>query len=803
MFENYIKTAFRSLRRERGSSLINIAGLSLGITCSLILFLMVRHLSSFDNYHEKGDRIFRVVTESDGNGEKFHTPGVPTALPDAFRNDFPEAEQVTFLSYRSGSMVSVPQPNGEMKKYQEESGVVFAEPNFFKIFDRRILEGSADKGLDEPNEAIISAKLASKYFGEGNAIGSIVRFDTIEYKITALMEDYPSNTDFPFDLMLSYTTIEKEREARGWGGIWSDEQCYILLEDEGSKTKIESRMPAFVKKYIGDDNYDNQNFLLQPLADLHFNDDYETYTYSSAPKEMLIALGIIAVFLIVTACINFINLSTAEAVKRSKEVGVRKTLGSSRKQLIMQFLGETTFVTLVSMLLSLGLTQMMLGFVNPFLELELSLDLANDALLWAFIVGVTAVVALLSGLYPAFVMSGFRPSQALKNRINARSSSGFNLRRSLVVLQFVISQFFIIGTIVIIGQMDYFSKKNLGFKKDAVIVFPVPENEQPQFSDGTSKMRTLRDEVSRMAGVESASLSSTPPSSGNVQGTGFYFEGEDRSQRRDNQVKQIDGNYLELYDIKLIAGKNIEDFDTARGFLVNEELTKVAGFQSPQDIIGKKIHMWGTVLPVVGVVQNFHTVSLHSRIEPTVLMNRITGYRTLSVKANPAQLESVIADVKQSWEETYPDHIFDYRFLDDQIREFYDGERRMSILLSVFTSMAIFIGCLGLFGLATFMANQKTKEIGVRKALGASVESIVFLFTKEFLKLILFGFLIASPLAWFVMNEYLNNFQYRIELGVGIFVIGFAITMVIAIFTVGYKSFRAAIVNPISSLRYE
>jgi putative ABC transport system permease protein len=802
MFRNYLKTTLRNLMREKGSTLINISGLTLGITCSLVLFLMVKHMSSYDNYHSNRDRIFRIVTESDGNTGKFHTPGVPPVLPDAFRQDFPEAEQVVFTSYRQGVMISIPQKNGELKKYNEERGVVFTEPNFFKIFDRKIVMGNADKGLDDPNEAIISKSFAKKYFGKEDAIGEVVKYDTMEYKITAVMDDYPVNTDFPFDLMLSYVSIKREKDKSGWGSIWSDEQCYILVK-EGEASKIESRMPAFVDKYLGKTNYDHETFLLQPLKQMHFADEYGTYSNSTSPKEMLIALSAVALFLLVTACINFINLATAEAIKRSKEVGIRKSLGSTRTQLIGQFLGETTMITIFAMLISLGLTQMALSLLNPFLELKLSLSFSSDLLLWVYIIGVTVIVSMLSGLYPSLVISAFQPALALKNQISNKSSSGYNLRRGLVVLQFVISQFFIMGTIVLISQMNYFQKTELGFRKDAVLVVPIPETETPTEGNSSSKMRTLRNEISKLPGIENASLCSTPPSSGSVSGTGFILEGESDDQRRDTQIKQVDGNYIELFDLKLIAGTGLPDMDTAQGFVVNEQLVKVAGFDSPQDIIGKKIRVWKKTFPVVGVVKNFHTVSLKDPIEPIVLMNRIRGYGTLSLKVNPSNLQSVIESVKKKWEASYPQYIFDYHFLDESIREFYEGEEKMSIMLSVFTSMAIFIGCLGLFGLASYMANQRTKEVGVRKALGASVESIILLFSREYIKLIIIGFVIAAPFAWYIMNLWLNDFAYKITIGPAVFVIGFGITLLIAVITVGYKSFQAAVVNPVKSLRCE
>lgn len=800
MFKSYLKTALRSLFREKSSSVLNIAGLTLGITCSLVLFLLIKHLATFDNYHANRDRIYRVVTEMDGNNERFYTAGVPPVLPDAFRQDFPEAEQVTFTSYRQDALVSVPQRNGEAKKYQEESGVVFAEGNFFKVFDRPVIQGDAFKGLDDPNEAIISRSLARKYFGREDVIGQIVQYDTVEYRIASVMEDYPTNTDFPFNLMLSMATIKKGRDAQGWNSIWSDEQCYVLLKDVHALDEVRARMPAFVDKYLGKENYDKQTFSLQPLRELHFDDRFSNYNYRTAPREMLIALGVIAAFLLLTACINFVNLTTAEAVKRSKEVGIRKSLGSSRLQLISQFLGETTLITVFAMLLSLGITQMALTIVNPFLDMPLDLNFSEDLFLWLFIIGVTVIVSLFSGLYPSLVLSGFKPAQALKNRISNSSSSGFNLRRSLVVVQFVISQFFIMGTIILLTQMNYFQSRDLGFRKDAVLIVPLPRS---QSTDATTRIRTLRQEISALPGVESVSLGSAPPSSGAVNSTGFYFEGEDESQRRDTHIKQIDNNYLSLYEIEIVAGQNLGDYDTARGFLVNEELVRVAGFKNPEDIVGKTMLLWEKELPVVGVVKDFHTVSLRDRIEPIVLMNDVRGYRSLSIRVNQAQLKELIAGVEEKWERAYPEHIFDYTFLDETIRNFYEGEQKMSVLLSVFTSMAIFIGCLGLFGLATFMANQKTKEIGVRKALGASVESIIFLFSKEYIKLIFIGFMLAAPAVWFLMNKWLDNFEYKITIGPMVFMAGLMATLFIAVVTVGYKSFRAAIVNPIKSLRYE
>lgn len=800
MLKSYLRTAIRNLKREKSGTIVNIAGLTLGITCSLILFLIVKHILSIDTFHSKKNRIYRVVSQSEGNSGKRHSSGIPTVLPDAFRSEFPEAEEVVFTSYRSETMVSIPRPSPlESKKYMEESGIVFTEPSFFKIFDRPMLFGRGEQGLDDPNEAVISKRWALKYFGKADARNEIIKYDTIEYKVAAVMEDFPSNTDFPFDLMLSYISIKRQNETSGWKSVWNEEQCYFLLREGSDASSISERLPAFVKKYLGD-NVNQTEYLLQSLTEVHFDDRFGTYSYTTVSRSMLISLQAIALILIITACINFINLATAEAIKRSKEVGIRKALGSSRSQLIRQFLCETLLITIFSVVMSLAVTQFVLTFLNPFLELNLSLDFGSDTFLWIYLLCVSASVSLLAGLYPALVVSRFNPVLALKNLISNKNSSGYNLRRTLVVTQFVISQFFIIGTIVIINQMNYFKSKDLGFKKDAMLIVPIPVSESPSAQNNISRMRTLRDEIKNIPGVLGASLGSAPPSSGNVSNTIFTIDGVDETFV--TQVKQVDGNYINLYGLQIIAGKNLGDFDTAKGFVVNEKFIHTIG-STAEELIGKVIHMWGNKLPIVGVVKDFHTVSLRKPIEATVIMNEISGYETLSLNVDINQIQDIINTIKPRWEATYPEHIFDYSFLDQQIAEFYEDEKRMSVMLSVFSSIAIFIGCLGLYGLATFMANQKTKEVGVRKVLGASVESIILLFSREYVKLILLGFLFSAPVAWLVMNKFLEEFSYKDEIRPSVFFAGLGITIFIALITVGYKSIKSATANPVNSLRSE
>lgn len=804
MLKNYFITAIRSLLRQKNTTLINVLGLTIGIASSFILFLLVQHQASFDTFNANYDRIYRVVTMSDGNTGSFHTPGIPTPLPPAFKLDFPEAEEVVFTQYQAGGLILIPQPDGESKKFQEERGIVITDPGIFKLFNREVLIGDAQKGLDEPNEAVITVGLAKKYFGKEDVVGEVLKFDEREYKIGAVVSDPPNNTDLPFTVYFSYASIREQNEAKGWGGIWSDEQCYFLLKEGESIEALQSRMPAFYKKHNAEENYDNQQYVLQPLADIHFDERYGNYSYNTVSKQSLIALGTVALFLIITASINFVNLTTAEAVKRSKEVGIRKTLGGSRTQLIWQFLGETSLVTFVAILMAAGLAQIALSFLNPFLELSLAFDLPNNVLFISFVSGIFIVVSLFSGLYPAFVISSYSPAIALKNSMGNKNSSGYLLRRSLVIVQFFISQFLIIGTIVLISQMNYFKNKDLGFRQDAIISLPIPVQEEISAdSTSSSRMRTLANQLSKLSGVERYTLCNTPPSSGSVSGTGFILEGESDDKRKDTQVKTVDNNYIDLFGLKLIAGTNIDDLDTARSVVVNRRFAQIAGFTDPSEIVGKRVRIWRQMLPVTGVVEDFHATSLESEIEPVVLMNRIRNYRTLSLSVNAQSFQSTLPQIQQLWESTYPDHLFSYEFLDESIREFYTGQERSSIMLTLFTSIAIFIGCLGLFGLATFMINQKNKEIGVRKVLGASVEGIVLLFSKEYVKLIGIGFILAAPVSWFVMDQWLSDFAYRIDMSAWIFLAGAGVTLLIAVLTVGYRSLKAAMANPVKSLRYE
>lgn len=791
MIRNYILIALRNIRRNLSYTIINIAGLSLGITCTLVLFLLVTFFSSFDNFHPNADRIYRLVHSSRIQDRLDFGAGVPNTLPEALRNDINGIEKILQISGDEEVLVTIEQ-DGRKKIFKEENKFAFTDSVYFSFFDQKILSG---KGcLSKPNEAVISTRLSEKYFGKENPVGKTIRVNNVfDVTITGLMEAPRDNSSFPFEILMSFETVRKNKLSEGWGSISSDDQCYVMLEKEVHPQRIEEQLQPFVKKYHGENDSRYLTYFLQPLREIHYDTRMSNFSQRSMAKESIWAMAVIAIFLIVTACINFVNLTTAVAVRRSREVGIRKVLGSQRLQLVIQYLSETGLITLFAMLLSLALAELALINLNSFLELNLHIDLTSEGLIvFGFLTWIT--VSVVAGLYPAFLLSGFNPALALKNSISNRSSGGYTLRRGLVVFQFMISQFLIIGTIILLAQMQYFNTKDLGFTKEAIIAIPIPEKDN-------SKKRNVQSELLGLPGVESTSLCLSPPSSGNISMTDFKVDGIEGNQIA--QIKTVDRGYVNLFELELVAGHNLNESDTAQGWLVNERLVKAVGLEDPTEILGRNLKLWDHNLPVVGVLKDFHTFSLEREIDPTIMFSDIDSYQELTVKLKPGEFNSIISQIEQAWSRQYPDFLFSYEFLDESIASFYEDTQKMSVLLILFSVIAIIIGCLGLYGLIAFMANQKQKEIGVRKVLGATTAQIMAIFSKEFTVLVFIAFLLASPLAGFIMNKWLENFAYRISLGWPMFIAGITTTLVIAFVTVGYRSLRAARTNPADVLRSE
>ncbi|MEM7108259.1 MAG: ABC transporter permease [Bacteroidota bacterium] len=797
MINNYIKTALRNLIRNRVYVGVNVLGLSLGIACSIVLILLALYSSSFNTFNENYHRIYRIVnTSQDGAGGGLdYQPGVPLPLPEAIKLDFPDFERVVFTSDHYGETHFTIHPDAEIPQYFElnDNRFVYTDGGYFKTFTYDWLEGNQETALESPNKVVLSRSVADTFFPEGNAMGETIIFNkTTSFEVSGIVSDPPKNSDMPFDVLFSKATIQKRIDENRWNSTSSGDQCYILLKEGDDPSRYEARLAQFVDKYY--DEEDTDQYHLQPMSDLHFNKNWSNYSYSSIGKPQILVMYIIAVFLILTACVNFINLSTAVALKRAREVGIRKVLGGTQNQLIFQFLAESFGIVFISILAALGLAELLIMYVNPFLDVLLDIDLRDPVFVGLLGLG-TVLITLLAGFYPSVILSRFKPALALKNLITARHSGKISLRKGLVVFQFFISQVFVIGTIVVLWQIEYIQNKDLGYKPDAVINVRIPE-------DDAEKKKTLRTQILRIAGVENASITFSTPTSGSVSVSNFKVEGDPDDFYA--AMKFTDENYIDTYGIDLIAGRNIQPSDTLKEVLVNEKLLHYINYQgAPQDVLGKQLRVWGGNVPIVGVVKDFHSQSLEEDITPILMFSHLNAYRMIGIKVGLENFESVNTQIKEEWKTLYPEFDYDYEFLTTDLANFYDDERKMAKIFTSFSIVAIVIGCLGLFGLASFMVNQKVKEIGVRKVLGATVSGIVGMFSWSFFKLIGLAFIFASPVAWYAMQEWLSMYKYKIDMGPVIFLNGLLITLSLAIFTVGFKSVKAATASPVDSLRDE
>jgi len=762
------------------------------------MFLIVKEELSFNQYHENAQDIYRVGHRDMVDGREYTQGGVPLPMIDAVNQDIVGIKHASLISHFRYGLISVGQQDGSIDYYEENPDLVYLEPNFFDMFTWPVLEGSLDS-FDEPNMVVLSKELAEKYFPEQSAVGRTVRFNkSRDFQVIAVVENAPDNSDFPFGFMMSMETMRDGRETMGsWGSISSDNVLFMQLETGVSPEQINKQFVELTAKYHGEDATEWRTYEIVPFTDYHFNEDYGTFSGRSASKQMLWTYSAIGLFLIVTACFNFINMSTAMAVKRAKEVGMRKVLGSSRKQLVVRFLGETFFITLVSVLLSVALTERLLPLViNDFFDLGIKLNLIQDYTILLYLVGVLVSVSVLAGLYPAIVLSSARPINALKGTLSSKGGN-LTLRRSLVVFQFFLCQLLIFGTVVAVRQMNFFNTVDMGYEKESILTFQL-RDQSPEIQ------QRWKTELMTLPGVEQVSTSSAPPFSGSISATNSFYNTSDTSRVEINTyIKIADENYLETYGLRLIAGSWLSKSDTLKDVVLNESFLKKIGINDPTEALGQQIRIWGKNLPIVGVIQDFHAITLNQQIEPTAIFSRTEDHRTVGIKVNPANRESVIAGAEAIWAQIHPEYEFDYIFVDDNIRAYYETEERMSQMLTTFAGIAIFIGCLGLYGLVAFMANQKSKELGIRKVLGASVQGLVSRFLAEFLKLVGIAFLIAAPLGYLGMNNWLQEYEYSIKIGPIVFILSFIASVIIAFVTTGYRSFRAASVNPVMSLRDE
>jgi putative ABC transport system permease protein len=796
MLKNFVTIAWRNLWKNKVYAGINILGLSLGIGCSILIFTLVSYHLSFDNFHPGKDRIYRIVTEFHDEVADY-SQGVPSPLGKYFRMDYDYAEKVTRVIGFRNNLVAF-QSGSETKKFEEEKGIVFAEPNYFDVFHFPLLRGNKAALLQLPGQAVITERLAQKYFGSAEAaMGKMIRIDDkSNFAVVGILENIPVNTDRKREIYLSYDDVRAWRKSlasdSSWGSVYSDCMCFIRLKPTVTAARVNQALAAMAKKYQDGRDAQTTIFRLQPLADIHFNVDFDGYV----DKKYLWALAFIGIFILVTACVNFINLATAQAMNRSTEVGIRKVLGGVRRQLFWQFITETAFIAVFAVVAGVLLVLATLPALNTLFKTEIGFHVFSDPAMIGFLAGLLIIVVFLSGSYPGLVLSRFKPVAALKSKLSQKEAGGFSLRRTLVVTQFTISQMLIIGTIVVASQLHYTQTLDLGFEKKATVLLPLPVNDPVKY-------KTMRTRIAGIAGIHGVSFFTRPPAAEGNSTTNFRFANRGEDEHWEVNIKPADDQYLPTFGLRLVAGRNFFAGDSVMECVVNETMVRRLNLRTPPGILGQQLRINGRMLTVVGVVHDFNNQSLHSEIASIAIYPEDNQYRGCAVKIDPAHVRADLTDLEKIWNETYPDYLYSYAFFDEKIAQFYETDNSLLKLIEGFAVIAVFIGCLGLYGLTSFMAVRKTKEIGVRKVLGASIPSILWLFGREFSRLVLIAFVVAAPAAWWIMHQYLQDFKYRIAIGPGIFLLAIGATFVIVVLTVGYQSMRSALANPVRSLRSE
>lgn len=814
MFKNYFKIARRNLARNKSYTVINVTGLAVGIAVCVMIFIIIQYQTGFDNFHTKKDRIYRVLTEYHhaGSADVSYGKDLSFPMPLGLKTAFPQIKQVAPVFASHDDQLLIPGNNSnQVKEFKEQRGVFFAGPSFFKIFDFPLLAGSY-ASLKDPNNVLLTKEIAEKYFGDWKtAIGKTIKLRAGGYifehgtdvlKVSGILAPIPPNTDFQLKLVVAFGTGftgDYLSKSTNWDLTVPDFGCYILLPPNTPVDNFNQQLKAYSQKV--ESPADKDSHIIQPISAVHYDAEAGNYSNRTISHQLLNVLWLIAAFILLIACVNFINLSTAQAVNRAKEVGVRKVLGSSKSQLQIQFIVETFLIVTSAVIFAAVITMFAMPSVNQLLELSLSFNIFSNPVIILFLLTVTIVVTTLAGFYPAVVLSRFNPVNALKNKLTSNTANGISLRRGLVVFQFIIAQALIIGTLIIVKQMNYFMDQPLGFNKEAIINVPYRVD-----SIRISKMGYLKNQLLTVNGVQAVSFSSnTPVEDGNDLWSTLRFNHAIKETDFKAITKFADDNYVPAYKLPLIAGRNLQPSDMTGEFLVNESLVKSLGLKKPEDILNKEISIWNGQIkcPVVGVLKDFNDRSFRNNLAPLVITTDVAMYNQATIKMATANISSTLSSVKNIFDQTLPDFVFEYKFLDEKIANFYKQESQLAALYKIFAAIAIFLSCLGLYGLASFMAVQRIKEVGIRKVLGASTGNIVYLFSKEFIILVVIAFAIATPIAWYYMHQWLQAYAYRINISWWLLVAGGLAAIIIALATISFQAVKAAIANPVKSLRNE
>jgi len=812
MIKNYLKVALRAILRNKLSSFINIFGLALAMTCSILIYLFISDELSYDKYHAHADRIYRVTRNflSPDGSVNLHLGHLAPPFGPLLKNDFSEFEEVArTLNTR---MLVAYQDNHEEKKAFNEEKAYYAEPAIFKIFSIDVLDGSPDKSLEDPFNIMLSEKTAKRYFGNESATGKTLRvgnqFDVV---VSGVYRDFPSQSHIHPEILISFSTLN-DTTIYGRQGLetnWGNNSfgTYVLAKAPLDEKKIEQQFPAFVDRHMRrQDASSNErlpsswtNLFLQKVSDIHLHSHLDSEEEANGNINSVYMMAVIGVFIILIACFNFINLSTARASKRAKEVGLRKVVGALKNQLINQYLSESVLITTFALVLAIGFSRLAIVWLNDFTTKNLSLDLIHHIGLLAGLIGFAIVVGLLAGVYPAFVLSGFKPAMILKGQQGSARGNG-SLRKGLVIAQFSISIILIIATLITLKQLRYLNNRALGYNKDQVIAMPFFGELGPNYD-------AFYNELKKQSSIKNVTRSSRIPTGRllDSQGTGRIQKGDSLTDT--NVVLKnigIDDEFFNAYQIPMASGRDFSrdiKSDDSLSFILNEAAVKMMGMTN-ENIVNKDFKYAGVLGRVVGVVKDFHFESLHEPIVPLVFQSG-QYYRAISIKLAGTDIQTGLANVEKVWREFIPQRPFEYVFLSMEYKNLYEAEQRQSQLFIIFASLAILIACLGLFGLATFNAMQRVKEIGIRKVLGASVPSILSLLSKEIVFLIVVANVIAWPIAWYFMRQWLGTFAYHIDMDFISYLLAGLAAVFIALITVSSQTLKAAMSNPANTLRYE
>jgi putative ABC transport system permease protein len=802
MLKNYFRIALRNLQKNKAFSFINIFGLAVGMAAGLLIIQYVSFELSFDNFQAKKDRVFRVTQDRYDRGKlSTQWAGGAFAAGNAFKNNFPQVEDYLKI-VDAGPTLAI---NNDIKLVLEKT--YFAGSSFFNFFSYPLISGDPKTALRDVNSAVITETAAKKLFGTVDAVGKTFKFDVNVLKVTGVMRDYPDNTHFRSDMLISYSTLLKFFGPKNdQDNAWLNDGCltYLLLRPGVNAKELEAKFKPYVDAVYKKINWSGASAIyhLLPLEKIHLSPNLMLEAEPHGDGKSVYLLAGIAIFVIIIAWINYINLSTARGIGRAKEVGVRKTLGSNKGQLLWQFMLEAMLLNCLAVLLAIILIIVFLPIFSAISGQYVTFGLLFTPVFWIAVAGLFFVGSFFSGFYPAIVLSGFKPVDVMKGKL-AASTGGVVLRKVMVVFQFAASIFLLIGSLTVYRQVSFMEKQNLGINIDQTLVIKQPLAHVDSFY---RSMSAFKNESLRDPSVKSVTVSTSIPGEP-VQWNagGIKLKGTDQSQGKQYRIIGGDYDYLKAYSAKLIAGRTFsKDFGTDPHTVVfNEKATEEMGFEKPEQAVGKQIDFWGQVYTIIGVVQNYHQQSLHDAYDALIFRCIPDVRGNVSVKINTANLQQTLATLKTNWKAFFPQDQFDYFFLDQHFNNQYHADRQFGQVFAAFTGIGILVACLGLFGLVSFTIVQRTKEIGIRKVLGASVNGILQLLYKDFALLVVIAFVVSAPLAWFACHRWLQTYAFRIGISWTMFVFPFVVVLFVAFTTVSYLSVKAALMNPVKSLKTE